>query len=49
VLHPVVIGVATSIVSMLWIGYALGMVILLERFERRWPTPLAQPKPWVSL
>jgi len=49
VLHPVVIGVATSIVSMLWIGYALGMVILLERFERRWPTPLAEPKPCVSL
>lgn len=42
VLHPVVIGVATSIVSMLWIGYALVMVILLERFERRWPTPLAE-------
>ena len=49
VLHPVVIGVATSIVSMLWIGYAFVMVILLGRFERHWPTPLAQPKPWVSL
>jgi len=44
VLHPVVIGVATSIVSMLWIGYALGMVILLERFERRWPTPFLNQK-----
>jgi len=40
VLHPVVIGVATSIVSMLWIGYAFVMVILLGRFERPWPTPL---------
>ena len=49
VLHPAVIGMATSIVSTLWIGYALVMVILLERFERRWPAALAQPKPWVSL
>jgi hypothetical protein len=49
VLHPVVIGVATSIVSTLWIGYAFVMVILLGRFERHWPTPLAEPKPCVSL
>ena len=49
VLHPVVIGVATTVVSMLWILYPLVVVRLLERWERRWPAALAQPKPWVSL
>ena len=49
VLHPVVIGVATTVVSMLWILYAMVVVRLLERWERRWPAALAQPKPWVSL
>ena len=44
VLHPVVIGVATSIVSMLWIGYAFVMVILLGRFERHWPAGFVEAK-----
>ena len=44
VVDPLMVGVATTAVSTLWVLYALVVIILLERWERRSPAGFVEAK-----